>query len=442
MSATQIPTDPFTQRLQQIRQRIAEGQLREAAQALNEVQKQHPTDPRIALLGMRLADKAGNPTAAIQAARKALELSPDWHVTLVELAKLLAEQDQRDEAMKLIRRAIDMEPFDTDVRVAAINVAARAGQPDQALTWARQGVQNHPDHLGMQLYLAQALLERREFAEARTHFEAIQQRQPQSIDALLGRMACERAIGSPERLRLLADQALAAQPGDANVRFWHDLAHGRTPATRPDSAITTLFDSYAPDFDMHMVAGLKYQLPRRIAELLVQTWPDRRFNLLDLGCGTGLLGLYLGPVEGRIIGVELSQKMIDRATRHGVYSRFHRVNLRDALAATPADHYEAIACADVLPYVGDLTSVIPNALRVLKPGGLFVFSCEAAGEDEADLVLRPASLRYAHKASAVQRACEAAGFTGITVEDLPALHLEGEQPLPGFLVTARKPAAA
>ncbi|MCB2037800.1 MAG: tetratricopeptide repeat protein, partial [Ottowia sp.] len=105
------------------------------------------------MLGMRMADKAGNPAAAIQAARKALELSPDWHVTLVELAKLLAEQDQRDEAMKLIRRAIDMEPFDTDVRVAAINVAARAGQPDQALTWARQGVQNHPDHLGMQLYL-------------------------------------------------------------------------------------------------------------------------------------------------------------------------------------------------------------------------------------------------------------------------------------------------
>ena len=105
---------------------------------------------------------------------------------------------------------------------------------------------------------------------------------------------------------------------------------------------------------MHMVAGLKYQLPRRIAELLVQTWPDRRFNLLDLGCGTGLLGLYLGPIEGHIIGVELSQKMIDQATRHGVYSRFHRVNLRDALAATPADHYEAIVCADVLPYVGDL----------------------------------------------------------------------------------------
>ena len=57
-------------------------------------------------------------------------------------------------------------------------------------------------------------------------------------------------------------------------------------------------------------------------------------------------------------------------------------------------------------------------------------------------MLRETSNRYAHKASAVERLCRAAGFDEVVIEELPALRLEGGQPLPGFLVTARKPLAA
>ena len=134
--------------------------------------------------------------------------------------------------------------------------------------------------------------------------------------------------------------------------------------------------------------------------------------------------------------------MIEEAARHGIYAKFHRVNVLDALRETPSDHYEAITCTDVLIYVGDLAPVIPNALRILKPGGHFVFSCEAASEDEADLVLREKINRYAHKASAVERQCREAGFDEVIVEHLPALRTEGGTPVPGFLVTARKPPAA
>ena len=178
-----------------------------------------------------------------------------------------------------------------------------------------------------------------------------------------------------------------------------------------------------------------------MAQILLEKHPDRKFNLLDLGCGTGLVGACLGRIDGHIIGVDLSEKMIEQAARHGIYSRFHRVNVLDALRETPADHYEAISCADVLVYVGDLAPVIPNALRVLKPGGHFIFSCETAGEDEADLVLRP-SQRYAHKASSVERQLREAGFDDIVIEHLPMLRMENNQPLPGFLAVARKPLTA
>ena len=81
-----------------------------------------------------------------------------------------------------------------------------------------------------------------------------------------------------------------------------------------------------------------------------------------------------------------------------------------------------------------------ECLRVLKPGGHFIFSCEVAEEDEdGDFVLRDTG-RYAHKRSSVERLCREAGFEDIEVEQLEQLRLEGGQPLPGYLVVARKPA--
>ena len=114
----------------------------------------------------------------------------------------------------------------------------------------------------------------------------------------------------------------------------------------------------------------------------------------------------------------------------------------DYLDGTPADHYEVITCLDALVYVGDLAPVIPNAFRILKAGGHFIFTCEAASEDEADLVLRPGSNRYAHKASAVERQCREAGFDEVQFEHLESLRNEGGKALPGFIVIARKPLAA
>ena len=79
-----IPDDPFTQRLQQIGQRIAQGQLQPAAQALNEAQAQRPKDVRVALMGVRLAQQAGNLAGAVQAARRAVALEPNWFVAVTE----------------------------------------------------------------------------------------------------------------------------------------------------------------------------------------------------------------------------------------------------------------------------------------------------------------------------------------------------------------------
>lgn len=441
MATTTPASDNFTQELQRIRGLIEIGELQRAAHALNAALEQAPSDARVPLLGMRLAQRAGNTAGAIQAARQALRRAPDWHVAQIELALLLAQSNHQDEAIQLAMQALANSPKDEQVMAGAINVALHCGNESQTLAWAEDGVRRFPDDAGIRLFLARWLFTRERYLEARAQYEYLFERVPHSKETLSGLLGCATKLGETDQARTWADRLLALSPDNEQVVYMHALAHGRVPSTQPASSVARTFDDYAERFDMHLVGGLKYRVPERVAQILLGLHPDRRFNLLDLGCGTGLVGLYLGRIDGHIVGADLSAKMIEQAARHEIYSRFYQVNVLDALRETPADYYEAITCADVLVYVGDLGPVIPNAARILKPGGHFIFSCESASEEEADLVLRP-SQRFAHKASSVKRLCHEAGFTEVLIEDLPTLRMESGQPLPGFLVTAQKSLAA
>ena len=111
----------------------------------------------------------------------------------------------------------------------------------------------------------------------------------------------------------------------------------------------------------------------------------------------------------------------------------------ESLLRKCADHYEVIACLDALVSIGDLHPVVPNACRILKAGGHFITTYERMQEDEeGDMVLRQPSNRYAHKESFVVKLHKDSGFEDVRVIDLPQLRIEVGQPLPGFIVVARK----
>jgi predicted TPR repeat methyltransferase len=257
---------------------------------------------------------------------------------------------------------------------------------------------------------------------------------------LVGRVQTALAKGDLALALKDCEALLALHPNDEEVHFYLELARGNTPTRLPAKMVRSMYDGFAELFDQHVVAQLKYKLPRDVARLISARYPDLKLNVLDLGCGTGLLGACLGRIQGGMIGVDVSPGMIQQALRHNVYDRFHNVDLLEALDATPPDLYDVITALDVFIYVGDLTLAIPDAFKVLRNGGQFIFSCETALETETDLVLR-STQRYAHKASHVEALCRSAGFGEVSLEPMP-LRYENHEPVQGFLVIASKPGAA
>src|SRR5207244_8874557 len=85
---------------------------------------------------------------------------------------------------------------------------------------------------------------------------------------------------------------------------------GRLPA----EGVRTMFDRIAPVYDLMnrvMTAGLDGRWRRLTAEAVVQ--PGDR--VLDACCGTGDLALAAERVGGRVVGLDFSERMLERARR-------------------------------------------------------------------------------------------------------------------------------
>lgn len=438
MSATATVSDPNRKHLEAARTLIAKGDLKQAALTLNKAQKQMPNDARVFMLAGLMAEKSGNTKGAFEALRRSVSLAPDWGPGLLELALLLARQNQFQEAVETAEKVAKLEPNNLQVLAGVIDIAHRAGHTEMAVRHLRRGIELVPGDTMLRRLLARDLSEQGRHEESLALWTELVAESPTDPQALVGRVQACIASGQPAEALANTQALLALAPDDAVYQYFAQLVRGETPTQQPAELTRPMFDSMAEFYDMHMVRGLKYQLPKLVADKILARYPDKKLNVLDLGCGTGLLGVCLGRLDGFLIGVDLSHKMVEQAARHNVYDRFHTVNLHDALANTPEALYQVIAALDVFIYAGDITRAIPDAFRILTPDGQLMFSCETTSEAGPDLVLLPTG-RYAHKRSHVEALCKAAGFDAIEVEESVLRH-ENNTPVHGFVVVAHKPA--
>ena len=137
-----------------------------------------------------------------------------------------------------------------------------------------------------------------------------------------------------------------------------------------------LFDQFSADYDLHMIGQLSYRAPQILRELADLVVPGRGpFEILDLGCGTGLSGAPFKDIAARLDGVDLSPAMIEKARARHIYRTLAVGDLETALSQSGTS-YDLILAADTLVYLGDLTKTFDGAFARLRPGGFFLFTAE------------------------------------------------------------------
>lgn len=444
MNKTFSHADHYIAKLKNIELQIIQNQLREATNQLNLLASSESHDPRLFLLGAMLAKAAGNPEGVIQAARKAHQLAPQWPVATVHLAGVLADREEVDEAMAAAERAVQLtavhatSPGDAiELLTKAASIAQRFGHHIKALAWLRLGEQINPEDVNTRQQIGRSLVYSGDPESAIAIFDRLLEQMPGTPSFLGDRLRACLAARQNGQAVVDAESLLAIESSSEVYRFYLDIAHGITPKTQPASLIAGLVDGVADQYEHERESNQGRELPSEVARMIYQWHPDTKGDILDLGCGAGELGACLGVTQGALVGVDLSNEKVRQASERRVYDRIHQVNLLDALQRTPDCLYHVITALDVLDYVGDLETVIPDSYRILVPGGRFVFSFVATdASEEADYALSR-SYRYKYRQGYVQRLLDVAGFEEFAIDDRKWRPQAG-QPTKGFLVTARK----
>ena len=229
-------------------------------------------------------------------------------------------------------------------------------------------------------------------------------------------------------------QALA-KGGDAEVIEFSlaSLGAAPVPVAAPRRLISSVYDQHSGHYDSHMIGTLKYRIPDLLFDELARHLPARPVDILDLGCGTGLMGARLRARARTLAGVDLSPKMLDIARRRQIYDNLTCDELVAFLQAQDAT-FDLVVAADVFVYFGDLSGIFDQVQAALRGGGLFGFSIEASEQHE--FVLRP-NLRYAHSHAHIRRLAQEHGFVLQTIAP-SVLRQEGGDDAAGYLAVLRR----
>jgi predicted TPR repeat methyltransferase len=298
---------------------------------------------------------------------------------------------------------VAIDPNHPEAHYRLGNILGKQGRIGDAAACYQRALALKPDHAQSWLGLGNAL------DQAQRHDDALAAyaKAPDLADAWLGRARVLKRLNRLEETVVAYRRALATG-GDAEViRFFlASLGAESAPAAAPTRLISTVYDQHADHYDRHMVGTLKYQIPDLLFDAIENLVPASNLDILDLGCGTGLLGARLHPLARTLTGVDISTNMLEVARQRQIYDNLVCSELTEFLQ-TQSQEFDLAVAADVFAYIGNLSRVFHEARSALRDGGLFGFSVEA-GEDP-DFELR-ANLRYAHSAAYLRRLSQDHGF--------------------------------
>lgn len=310
--------------------------------------------------------------AAARALQQAAERLPDDPEPLLLRGLALEADGQYPAARRAYLEADYLDPLDLDVALRLAGVSLRLRRYRDALAALLHAAALAPDAPELQQRLRDLSQRHRRLVPAAEALHA-----QRDADANRWCNAALRAEGRGDRGQAIwaLEKALQGDPDHPTARHLHAAYTGAAVDGPPPGYVAGLFDQYADHFESHLVEELGYQLPGALAALARRDGVSLR-RVLDLGCGTGLLGPHVRPPAERLVGVDLSERMLSLARGVGLYDALLQVDATTHLQTT-AETYDAIFAAEVFIYVGALDALLPAAAARLSPEGSLLVSLES-----------------------------------------------------------------
>jgi predicted TPR repeat methyltransferase len=382
--------------------------------------------------------RAGDHAAAESGYREHLQQFPDDPSALHFLGLLRSHQGRNSEGIPLMLAALEADSGYVDAWSNLSIAYYEERDLARSENCCRKAIELSPNFANAWANLALTLRARDAPEEALDALGRALELNPQMRNAALSYgQVLYRLDRLPQALEFYRNW-LANSPDDPIPQHMLAALGGAVcPPRASDAYVRSTFDDFAESFERSL-QGLQYQAPQLLYAAVMGSATLRRtepLEVLDIGCGTGLCAPLLRPAARRLVGVDLSPKMLSQAAARGLYDQLNCAELTEWLG-TCSMTFDLAMATDVLCYFGDLSVAFTRVHRVLAPGGCFGCSLEAAPESasEQPFVLRPHG-RYQHQRAYIERALAQAGFQQVQISQA-VLRYERRDAVVGYLAVA------
>jgi 2-polyprenyl-6-hydroxyphenyl methylase/3-demethylubiquinone-9 3-methyltransferase len=101
-------------------------------------------------------------------------------------------------------------------------------------------------------------------------------------------------------------------------------------------------------------------------------------QVVDIGCGGGILADSMARKGAEVLGIDLATKALKVAQLHALEAQTEGVQYREisaeALAAEQPGSFDVVTCMEMLEHVPDPSSIVKACAALVKPGGHVFFS--------------------------------------------------------------------
>jgi len=350
---------------------------------------------------------AGNIDGALKAFKETTSLNPKYADGFNNLGVMLLETGEITKAILAYEKALSIKPKYPDAFNNLGNAFYKQKNWKEAIDAYHDAIAIKPDYAEAYYNLGNTLYAQKKWAAAISEYQKATAIKSRYAEAYVGMGNAHKQAEEYEEAKAAFRIAISIRPNDEIAKHMIAALEGQTNAKAPAKYVEDLFDDYASNFENSLLHDLDYKTPKVLADILVQQSESRTLGkVLDLGCGTGLVGDELRGTCDYLEGVDLSQSMLDLARSKNVYDKLSKCEIVEFLAHKTLE-FDYFIAADVFVYFGDLSEVFNLIKSKSKQTAKLIFTTEHF--DGPNYSLQKTG-RYSHSKRYIELLCNQFGW--------------------------------
>ena len=328
----------------------------------------------------------------------------------LSMAGSLQRAGRFDQADAVYRDILEQVPAQFDALHLRGVLAHLRGDHERAIALIKGAIAVKADFPESHFNLGVVLTAAERPAEAAQAYRQALKLRPNYSDAHRGLVSALEDLDDDEDAANAVRAWLQACPDDPLAQHTAASYSGDdVPPHASSEYVRLTFDEFADTYDAEL-ASRRNQGPRLISCGLVRIYgaATASFDMVDAGCGTGLLGPIMRPFARTLIGIDLSTSMLARAKERACYDELACAELTGFLRSHP-DRFDTVVSSDALVFFGDLQRPFSAAAAALKPGGWLLATLQQADGTDRRFILERNGM-YSHSQRYVRHTLTVAGL--------------------------------